>query len=118
MAKKKAVATLKEGAPCRWCGQVSRGGQKTRWADSDSDEISGITLALSGLWWDAKGDWKRAHESAQQDEGRDGSWVHAYLHRKEGDQGNAAYWYSRAGRTVSPESLDAEWVSIVRALLK
>jgi hypothetical protein len=45
-----------------------------------------------GLWWDGKGDWTRAHESAQRDEGIEGSWVHAYLHRKEGDQGNAAYW--------------------------
>ena len=56
----------------------------------------GLALALSGLWWDAKGDWTRAHESAQQDEGVEGSWVHAYLHRKEGDQDNAAYWYRRA----------------------
>ena len=56
-----------------------------------------LTPALAGLWWDAKGDWTRAHESAQQDESPGGSWVHAYLHRKEGDQGNAAYWYSRAG---------------------
>jgi hypothetical protein len=45
-----------------------------------------LALALAGLWWDAKGDWTRAHESAQQDEGPHGSWVHAYLHRKEGDQ--------------------------------
>jgi hypothetical protein len=51
---------------------------------------AGLTHALAGLWWDAKGDWKRAHESAQQDEGPEGSWVHAYLHRKEGDDGNAA----------------------------
>jgi hypothetical protein len=76
-----------------------------------------LTLALAGLWWDAKGDWTRAHESAQRDEGHEGSWVHAHLHRKEGDQGNAAYWYSRAGRTVCRESLDAEWLSIVRDLL-
>jgi len=48
---------------------------------------TGLTHALTGLWWDAKGDWTRAHESAQQDEGIEGSWVHAYLHRKEGDQG-------------------------------
>jgi hypothetical protein len=48
-----------------------------------------LTLALASLWWDAKGDWTRAHESAQQDEGPEGSWVHAYLHRKEGDQDNA-----------------------------
>jgi len=79
---------------------------------------AGLSLALAGLWWDAKGDWKRAHESAQQDEGRAGSWVHAYLHRKEGDQGNAGYWYSRAGRPVCRESLEAEWVSIAGALLE
>jgi hypothetical protein len=78
---------------------------------------SELTLALAGLWWDTKGDWTRAHESAQQDEGRDGSWVHAYLHRKEGDQGNAGYWYSRAGKPVCREPLDAEWLSIVSALV-
>src|SRR6202163_1214178 len=76
-----------------------------------------LTLALAGLWWDAKGDWTRAHESAQQDEGPEGSWVHAYLHRKEGDQGNAAYWYGRAGKPVCREPCDAEWLSIVTALL-
>ena len=79
---------------------------------------AGLTLALGGLWWDAKGDWTRAHESAQQDEGIEGSWVHAYLHRKEGDQSNAAYWYSRAGKPVCHAPLDAEWISIVGALLK
>ena len=78
----------------------------------------GLTHALAGLWWDAKGDWARAHESAQQDEGPDGSWVHAYLHRKEGDESNAAYWYRRAGKPVCREPLDAEWISIVRALLE
>jgi hypothetical protein len=74
--------------------------------------------ALAGLWWDAKGDWARAHESAQQDEGIAGSWVHAYLHRKEGDQSNAAYWYNRAGKPVCREPLDVEWVGIVEALLE
>ena len=77
----------------------------------------GISLALQTLWWDAKGDWKRAHESAQQDEGPEGSWVHAYLHRKEGDQSNAEYWYRRAGKPVCRDSLDAEWRSIVTGLL-
>lgn len=79
---------------------------------------TGLTHALAGLWWDGKGDWTRAHESAQQDEGVEGSWVHAYLHRKEGDQGNAAYWYSRAGKPVCREPLDSEWASIVKKLLR
>ena len=78
---------------------------------------SGLTDALTGLWWDARGDWKNAHESVQQDEGAGGAWVHAYLHRKEGDQKNAAYWYGRARQPVCREPLDAEWVSIVRVLL-
>jgi len=78
---------------------------------------AGLTLALAGLWWDAKGDWTRAHEFAQQDEGVEGSWVHAYLHRKEGDDGNAAYWYSRVGKPVFKEPLDAEWLTIAKALL-
>jgi hypothetical protein len=77
----------------------------------------GLKLALAGLWWEAKGDWTRAHESAQRDEGPEGSWVHAYLHRKEGDQGNAAYWYRRARRPVCRDSLEAEWLSIAKALL-
>jgi hypothetical protein len=76
-----------------------------------------LPLALAGLWWDAKGDWRRAHESAQQDEGVEGSWVHAYLHRKEGDKGNASYWYSRAGKPVCRDSLNAEWLAIVTHLL-
>jgi hypothetical protein len=76
-----------------------------------------LRLALAGLWWDAKDDWTRAHQSAQQDEGPPGSWVHAYLHRKEGDQDNAAYWYSRAAKPVCREPLDAEWLNIVRDLL-
>jgi hypothetical protein len=78
----------------------------------------GLARALAGLWWDAKGEWTRAHECAQQDEGPSGSWVHAYLHRKEGDQDNAGYWYGGAHRAVCQEALDAEWLSIVQALLE
>lgn len=78
---------------------------------------AGLSLALAGLWWDAKGDWTRAHESAQQDEGVAGSWVHAYLHRKEGDASNASYWYSRAGRRASMAGLEEEWEEITAALL-
>jgi hypothetical protein len=82
-----------------------------------SSPPAGMNLALGGLWWDAKGDWTKAHESAQQDEGPSGSWVHAYLHRKEGDASNATYWYSRAGRRPSSATLDEEWTEIATALL-
>jgi hypothetical protein len=77
-----------------------------------------LSLALAGLWWDAKGDWTRAHESAQQDEGRSGAWVHAYLHRKEGDSSNAAYWYERAGKSPARHSLEQEWIDITGSLLR
>src|SRR3979490_566667 len=57
----------------------------------------GVDGALLALWWDAQGDWEKAHEVAQDVAGVDGAWVHAYLHRKEGDVGNAGYWYRRGG---------------------
>jgi hypothetical protein len=78
---------------------------------------AGLGLALQTLWWDAKGDWNQAHRCAQQDEGRTGSMVHAYLHRKEGDMSNAAGWYRRAGRTPPDGSLESEWESLARELL-
>jgi len=77
-----------------------------------------LTHAQAGLWWDAKGNWTKAHESAQQDEGPHGPWVHAYLHRKEGDHSNAAYWYGRAGKPVCHAPLDAEWITIAKALME
>lgn len=69
------------------------------------------------LWHDATGDWEGAHHVAQDVETADGAWVHAYLHRKEGDAGNAGYWYRRAGRPAASGSLDAEWQAIATALL-
>ena len=78
----------------------------------------GLSPALEGLWWDAKGDWAKAHESAQRDEGPDGSWVHAYLHRKEGDLSNAKYWYLRADRPAAYGDLEREWQAIVVWLLR
>jgi hypothetical protein len=77
-----------------------------------------LDFALAGLWWDAKGDWTKAHESAQQDEGPAGAWVHAYLHRKEGDSSNAAYWYQRAGKPPAGSSLEEEWDEISASLLR
>ena len=77
----------------------------------------GLGPAEQALWWDAKGDWDRAHALAQADEGGAGDWVHAYLHRKEGDAGNAGYWYRRAGKPASGAPLDEEWAAIAAALL-
>jgi hypothetical protein len=84
----------------------------------DGPPPAGLDYALTALWWDAKGDWKKAHESAQQDEGPAGAWVHAYLHRKEGDASNAAYWYRRADRTAASGPVEQEWVEIASELLK
>jgi len=78
---------------------------------------AGIGVALAGLWWDAKGDWNRGHESAGEDEGAAAAWVHAYLHRKEGDLSNAGYWYGRAGKVPATGSLEQEWLGIAQELL-
>ena len=76
-----------------------------------------VSTALQALWHDARGDWNTAHEMANSVEDKTGAWVHAYLHRKEGDLGNAAYWYDRAAQPVAADSLEAEWERIVSALL-
>jgi hypothetical protein len=74
--------------------------------------------ALQALWWDAQGDWERAHSLVQMDEAdRRSAWVHAYLHRKEGDLANAAYWYRQAGQPVASGSLPDEWRTIAATLL-
>ena len=77
-----------------------------------------LTPALVALWHDGRGDWDRAHEVAQDVPDPDGAWVHAYLHRKEGDDSNAAYWYRRAGKPVARTSLADEWETIVTAFLR
>ena len=69
------------------------------------------------MWHDARGDWTAAHETAQEIKDADGSWIHAYLHRKEGDLGNAGYWYRQAKRRPADGDLDAEWQALVKALL-
>jgi hypothetical protein len=85
---------------------------------SATEPPASLSHALHALWLDAKGDWDGAHDAAQADEGGAGDWVHAYLHRKEGDAGNAAYWYRRAKKPVCRSSLDEEWQAIAEALLK
>jgi hypothetical protein len=77
-----------------------------------------LRASVLALWRDAIGDWDGAHELSQEENSRDGAWVHAYLHRKEGDASNAAYWYQRAGRPVASSSLESEWEAIARELLK
>jgi hypothetical protein len=77
----------------------------------------GMPGALVALLRDSRGDWAGAHEAAQGDATPAGAWVHAYLHRKEGDLGNAAYWYRRAGRRVPKCGEDAEWAQIAGELL-
>jgi hypothetical protein len=72
---------------------------------------------LQALWHEAKDRWDEAHKITQEIDTTDGSWVHAYLHRKEGDSGNARYWYSRAGRQAPTLSLQQEWQQIAAALL-
>jgi hypothetical protein len=77
----------------------------------------GASLALQALWHDAKGDWDAAHTCAQEQEDATGAWVHAYLHRREGDLANAGYWYRRAAKPVASGTLEAEWEAIAGALL-
>ena len=76
-----------------------------------------LAPALVALWHDGRGNWKAAHDVAQDIDGPTGAWIHAYLHRKEGDLGNAGYWYRRANQPVATDSLDAEWTRLVSALL-
>ena len=78
---------------------------------------AGVAGALAALWWDARGDWDRAHEAAQADTTAAGAAAHAYLHRKEPDLANARYWYARAGRAPATGSLEAEWSALVEERL-
>lgn len=77
----------------------------------------GLSTALAGLWWAGKDDWDRAHATVMNDASADGAWVHAYLHRVEGDVDNARYWYRQADREPAQGDLAAEWSSIAAALL-
>lgn len=78
---------------------------------------AGLPVQLKSLWYDGKGDWAKAHAAVDQLNDRASAWVHAYLHRKEGDIWNADYWYSRAGQTRPDVSLQEEWEQLVEAFL-
>jgi len=75
-----------------------------------------LGAALLALWHDGRGDWAAAHETVQAETSREAAWVHAYLHRKEGDPGNARYWYARAGRPPHDGDVADEWRRIARSL--
>ncbi len=78
---------------------------------------TGLSTALQALWQAGKGDWNASHAITQAQGDTDLDWVHAYLHREEGDLNNAGYWYRRAGKPVSTQSLAEEWEAIATALL-
>jgi hypothetical protein len=78
----------------------------------------GLPPLLTALWHAGKGEWEAAHNLAQQDSSAEGAWVHAYLHRVEGDESNAGYWYRRADRPHCKDSLETEWGNIAEALLQ
>ena len=85
---------------------------------SEDEPNSCLSDCLKSLWWSQKGDWNKAHDLAQDEGSSDGDWVHAYLHRIEGDLGNAAYWYNRSSKPVKRyESLQEEWNELVRYFL-
>jgi hypothetical protein len=84
---------------------------------SGATPTPGVLPPLAALWWAAKGEWHKAHEIVQGEEGVDAAWVHAYLHLAEGDLGNAGYWYRRAGKAVASGPVEAEWHRVVSALL-
>jgi hypothetical protein len=84
---------------------------------SDPAPAPTLTPPLAALWWAAKGSWDKAHKIVQDEATADAAWVHAYLHRVEGDLGNAGYWYRQASQPVAKDSLEAEWERIVSALL-
>ena len=77
-----------------------------------------IPVVLKALWYDGKNDWEGSHNIAQDIDDKNGSWVHAYLHRKEGDISNAHYWYLRAGKSEPRMTLKEEWESLVRNFIE
>lgn len=91
-------------------------GFKNSLADNSTPPVA-LSIFLQALWYDAKGDWEKAHTLIQDVPDKTGAWIHAYLHRKEGDIWNADYWYTKAHKKRPPFSLEQEWEEIVSSLL-
>ena len=85
---------------------------------SNSKPPAELAPALAALWWAGKDNWNKAHKIVMDESAKECAWVHAYLHRKEGDLDNARYWYEQAGRPAAAGSLPAEWGAIVREILR
>jgi hypothetical protein len=83
---------------------------------ADAVPEGGLAPPLAALWWAAKGNWDAAHKIVQDESDANSAWVHAYLHRVEGDLGNAGYWYRQAGQAIAKDSLESEWERIVSTL--
>ena len=88
--------------------------QQSLQQNAPPEDLEGCLLSL---WWAGKDNWEKAHGIAQDIPGSDGAWVHAYLHRVEGDLGNAGYWYARAGKKPHAGSTDAEWQDLIKVFL-
>jgi hypothetical protein len=88
-----------------------------RESTSEAAPPQNLAAPLEALWWDAKGEWARAHGLVDELETPEGMAVHAYLHRKEGAASNAEYWYQRAGSEFRRPTLEAEWLALVEGLL-
>ena len=83
---------------------------------SDNEPPQEASVYLQALWYDARNDWNKSHQLIQDIDNKDAAWIHAYLHRKEGDITNADYWYRRAGKIRPSATLENEWEEIVSQL--
>jgi hypothetical protein len=90
--------------------------QQFRASLTETSPAMGLSAPLQALWWDAKGDWQQSHSLVDALETRDGMAVHAYLHRKEGSDWNADYWYRRSGDQFRRPTFEAEWDALVEHL--
>ena len=78
----------------------------------------GLSSALTALWWAGNDNWDKAHDIVMGEDDANSAWVHAYLHRLEGDRDNARYWYRQARREAATGDLTAEWAAIAAVLLR
>ena len=85
---------------------------------SNKSPPPGLSAALTALWWAGKDDWDKAHKIVMAEDDANCAWVHAHLHRIEGDLDNAGYWYRRARRKPATVTLPTEWAAIAAELLK